>query len=214
MPASLRWMCILLIFALLAVVPFFHFRSVYAHSKRFREVEPGHLYRSGQLTAEGFADVVAENHIRLVLNVQEDFQDPDVCLSYLDRDTIKESALCEKLGVRYVCIPTDLVPDRNNPAAHPSGIDKFLELMDDPANHPVLLHCKAGLHRTGVFTAIYRMEYNGWTKQDALDEVRALGFGDLWCTPENDYIRQYVLKFTPGRRREAPARQTARTTEE
>jgi len=211
MSAWLRWTFILLIFTLLVVVPFVHFRSVYAHSKRFREVDPGHLYRSGQLTAEGMTDVIAENHIRLVLNVQEDVQDPDCYLSYVDRRTIKESVLCDKLGVRYVCIPTDLVFDLTHPDHRPAGIDNFLKLMDDPANHPVLLHCKAGLHRTGIFAAVYRMEYNGWSKHEALEEVRALGFGELVCTPDNEYIREYILTFAPGRRKQGDAAAVAQT---
>jgi protein-tyrosine phosphatase len=44
--------------------------------------------------------------------------------------------------------------------------------MDDPAYHPVLIHCSHGCGRTGVFTAIYRMEYQGWSNRDALNEAR------------------------------------------
>lgn len=205
MPVWLRWFAILLIFTLLAAVPFVHFRSVYAHGKRFHEVDPGHLYRCGQLTAEGFADLISENRIRTIVNVQEDFLDPDVCLNYFDRTTVKESELCRRIGVKYISLPTDLVPKRVTQDDRPIGIDRFLEIMDDPANHPVLLHCKAGLHRTGIFTAVYRMEYNGWSKQEALEELRAIGFGELVCTPDNDYIREYVLNFTPGRRKQATA---------
>jgi len=209
MPAYLRWLFILLIFALLAVIPLIHFRSVYAHGKRFHEVDPGRLCRCGQLTAEGFADFVREHHIRTIVNVQEDAQDPDVAQSFTDHSTVKESELCAKLGVRYVCIPTDLLPKRADPKLRPNGIDSFLDIMDDPKNQPVLLHCKAGLHRTGIFSAVYRMEYNGWSKQAALEEVRTLGFGELVCTPDNDYIREYILTFQPGRRKQAPAGATA-----
>ena len=34
--------------------------------------------------------------------------------------------------------------------------------MDDPDSYPVLIHCNAGLNRTGVMVAVYRMEYQGW----------------------------------------------------
>ena len=70
--------------------------------------------------------------------------------------------------------------------------------MDDPANHPVLLHCRAGLHRTGVLAAVYRMEYQGWTPAQAIDELKAYGFGEFPCSSANDYITQYVLTFRRG----------------
>ena len=88
----------------------------------------------------------------------------------------------------------------------PKVIDEYLAILDDPTNYPILIHCKAGLHRTGVFAAVYRMEYNGWSKQAALQEIRDLGFGELACTPDNDYIREYILSFTPGRRQNSDQR--------
>ena len=48
MSAWLRWMLGVLMALSIFVVPFVHYRSVYSHGKRFREVAPGRLYRSGQ----------------------------------------------------------------------------------------------------------------------------------------------------------------------
>jgi protein-tyrosine phosphatase len=72
--------------------------------------------------------------------------------------------------------------------------------MDDPANYPVLIHCKAGLHRTGCLVAVYRMEYEGWSPTEAIAEMKDLGFGDAACTSANDYIQQYVLTYQPRNR--------------
>ena len=69
--------------------------------------------------------------------------------------------------------------------------------MDDPESHPVLLHCRAGLHRTGVLVATYRQEFDGWGPFAALQELKEHGFGDKAATAANDYIRQYVLNFRP-----------------
>ncbi len=71
--------------------------------------------------------------------------------------------------------------------------------MDDEASYPVLIHCRAGLHRTGVLSAVYRMEYQGWSPLEAFEELRAHGFGTFACTAANEYVRQYVLTY---RRRE------------
>jgi tyrosine-protein phosphatase SIW14 len=59
------------------------------------------------------------------------------------------------------------------------GVRKFLEIMDNPAHYPVLIHCFAGIHRTGAFSAIYRMEYDHWTNQQAIAELRNNGYKNL-----------------------------------
>src|SRR5262249_58419454 len=130
---------------------------------------------------------------RPIVTLQDDFPDPDVSLSFLARDTVKESELCARLGVRYVCIRPDLVSRRAVGTERPEAIDEFLALMDDPATYPVLIHCKAGLHRTGILAAVYRMEYQGWTPAEAYRELKAHGFGTFACTAANDYVAQYVL---------------------
>jgi tyrosine-protein phosphatase SIW14 len=190
---------------------YFYFRSVYNHEKRLRVVEPGRLYRCGQLTADGFRDAVRAYGIKTIINVQDDVPEPVIWKNYLDRRTLKEPAVCKELGVRYVWIAPDLVPPPAAQAgARPVAIDQFRDVMDDPANHPVLIHCKAGLHRTGVLCAIYRMEYQGWPRQAALRELRAHGFGDWACTDDNDYVDQYVLRYQ--RRPARPSRLAGATS--
>lgn len=196
-----RWTLIALIAVPIGIGPILHFRMVYAHAKRLRVVEPGRLYRSGQLTAEGFEDAVRRFGIRTVINVQDDFPDPDLRLHFWTRRTIKESALCDHVGARYACIGPDLISRRRIPIERPEAIDKFLALMDRPEVYPVLLHCKAGLHRTGCLAAVYRMEYQGWTRGEAYRELKAHGFGDSACTAANDYVKQYVLTYRPGLRK-------------
>jgi hypothetical protein len=80
---------------------------------------------------------------------------------------------------------------------HPRVIDEFLRVCDDPASYPILLHCKAGLHRTGLLTAIYRIEYELWNTADALRELRANGFGDSAATSANDYVYAFLAVYQP-----------------
>lgn len=42
---------------------------------------------------------------------------------------------------------------------------------------PVLMHCKHGRDRTGLFAAMYRTVVEGWSKEDALKEMTDGGFG-------------------------------------
>lgn len=182
---------------LFVVWPYTYFRYVYEEKKRFREVIPGQVYRSGQMTAEGFREVVERHHIRTIINVQDDVPDPDVRLSFWSKETIKESDLCKELGVEYRNVAPDLVSRFSVPDRHPEAIDQLLEILDRQESYPVLIHCKAGLHRTGCLVAVYRMEYQGWSNGAAYREMKAHGFGDSACTAANDYVNQYVLTYRP-----------------
>jgi hypothetical protein len=194
----MRWLFGLLIGLMLTVVPFYYYRWGYTHSKRLRPVVEGKVYRSGQMTAPGFAEAVDRFHFHTIINLQDDVPDPDIALGYFTRETIKESEMCRQLGVRYVFLGPDLISRKRLPHDRPPAIDRFLALMDDPETYPVLLHCRAGLHRTGVMVAVYRMEYQGWSHEDAYMEMKANGFADWPCTTANDYIAQYVDTFQRG----------------
>ncbi len=152
------------------------------------------------MTADGFADAVERYHIRTILNVQDEYPDPDLDVSFWGRRTIKESELCRQLGVRYVHLAPTLISRRLIPEQRPPAIDEMLALLDNESNYPVLIHCHAGLHRTGILTAVYRMEYQGWSADEAYREMKAQGFGPWVCTCANDYVTQYVLSYRRGLR--------------
>src|SRR5262249_53933597 len=163
MAASLRWTLGFLLLIAVTASPAIFYRWTYTHEKRLREVTPGRFYRSGEMTAPGFREAIADLRIRTIINLQDEYPDPDLPEGYFYGGTVKESALCRQMGVRSQYIPPDLIAHRLTPIMRPLAIDRFLKVLDDPASYPVLIHCRAGLHRTGVMTAVYRMEYCGWT---------------------------------------------------
>jgi hypothetical protein len=197
-PVPLRWIFGLAIAALITVIPIGHYRWSYTHAKRLREVAPGKLYRSGAMTADGFAEAIARYHFRLIINLQDELPNPELSQSYFGWKKVREKEFCESLGVRYVFLPPDILSRRKVPQERPRAIDQFLELLANPTNYPILIHCRAGLHRTGVMTAVYRMEYDGWTPAEALRELKANGFGEFPATSANDYIVQYLLTYRRG----------------
>ena len=75
--------------------------------------------------------------------------------------------------------------------------------MDEKENYPVLVHCFAGAHRTGAYVAVYRMEYDGWSNEKAIAELRTCGYstidGDL---DVNEFLSTYRPQHV---HREAPA---------
>jgi hypothetical protein len=197
-----------LIGAVTLAIPGAYYRNAYAHAKRLRVVTPGRFYRSGQMTADGFREAVRRFDLKTVINLQEEeeFKDPFMPVAWLGKPSILESELCKSLGVKYVSIDGGkLVPPDAPPGSRPKAIDDFLRVLDDPSSYPVLIHCKAGLHRTGLMTAIYRMEYENWSTAAAVREMRANGFGDFSCTTDNVYLVQFVRDYRKGVRATASA---------
>jgi tyrosine-protein phosphatase SIW14 len=199
MPGFFRWSGGLLVSVMLIVIPWVYFRWDYTHAKRLRIVRPGVLYRSGELTADGFREAVDRHQIRTIINLQDEYPDPELFQSYFSTKRVKESDLCRSLGVEYIYIPPDLLSRRELATRGPKAIDRFLDVMDDKANWPVLIHCRAGLHRTGILTSVYRMEYEGWPKSKVVEELKSNGFGEWPCTSSNEYIDQYIVRYQPRR---------------
>ena len=66
--------------------------------------------------------------------------------------------------------------------------------MADPANYPVLIHCFAGVHRTGAYCAIYRMEHDHWSNEKAIAELKSCGYVNL---DEEWDILGYLEQYRP-----------------
>ncbi|MDY3553766.1 tyrosine-protein phosphatase [Gemmata sp. JC717] len=194
---GLRWVLGCVAAALVLGAPAAAYRAQYIHAKRFREVEPGRLYRSGQMTAAGFREAVDRYGIKTVVNLQHEEPDPLLPDHWLGKGQVRESELCAQLGVRYRLLTPDILPPGNQLDWEPPAVKQWRDLLDDESNYPVLLHCKAGLHRTGRLTAIYRMEYRGWSPGEALRELRANGYGYVAASEGDEFVIQFVQNYKP-----------------
>lgn len=76
-------------------------------------------------------------------------------------------------GLQYFDIPL-----KSSTPATKEQATYFLSLVNDPANWPVYVHCKGGRHRTGAMTAIYRITHDGWTADQAFNEMKEYDFNN------------------------------------
>jgi tyrosine-protein phosphatase SIW14 len=132
----------------------------------FGTVEPERILRSAQPSPLFLTWLVRERGIRTLVNLR-------------GKTAGFESAFAARHGLRLFSF--DLSATRP-----PSDEDvrRFLEIVSDPENQPVLVHCRNGVDRTGYMLGIYRVRVQGWSAHQASREMnRYLQFEPLNGVP-------------------------------
>lgn len=70
------------------------------------------------------------------------------------------------------------LPYRTNHVDDADVLSALRAIQSAESQGPVLMHCKHGSDRTGLISAMYRVVIQGWSKEDALNEMTQGGFGD------------------------------------
>jgi protein tyrosine/serine phosphatase len=136
-----------------------------------------HYYRGGQ-PEERHYEALSRLGVKTVVDLQADSDG-------------REARLVARAGMAFVRIPLTT-------SAAPTGpqVAQFLDIVADPARQPVYVHCQGGKHRTGVMTAVYRMERDGWTADRAFEEMQQYGFGSPFLHPA---LKRFVDEYQPRR---------------
>ena len=134
------------------------------------------LCRGGQPTPEGFREL-ARRGVKTVVNLRVE----NAAHQAADR------RLAESLGMRWISMPM-----RAYWRPSDAQVLAFLDLVEDPAQQPVFIHCRKGEDRTGVLTAVYRVVEYDWEPQRAYREARSLGLSGL-----NLLMRYVILHEAP-----------------
>lgn len=139
-------------------------------------------YRGAQPDGRDYADLAALG-VKTVIDLQRD-------------GSATEQKLVEAAGMTFHRIP---MTTRQNPTK--DQLTLFMKLVNDPANQPVYVHCAGGRHRTGVMTAVYRMQHDSWNADQAFKEMKQYKFGADFLHPE---FKQFVYAYHVEPLRDAP----------
>jgi len=179
----------IVIISIVAIVLFFVGKYVYdMHiNHNFETITEGKVYKSGVIPPDEIADYVNKYHIKSIVDLRypgtADLENnPEI-----PAELTAEKEAVEKIpGVNYFNNGSDQVPQQQN-------LDTFFKIMDNPANYPVLIHCYHGVGRAEMYSALYRVEYENFSNEEARQNVRTLikwsSFDD--GTPKGEYLKAY-----------------------
>lgn len=82
----------------------------------------------------------------------------------------EEASRAKRLGIKYIHIPLGFM----GPSL--SKVAQFLNIVNDPANQPVFVHCRYGADRTGALVGVFRVIHDHWSFNQAYSEMRSHHF--------------------------------------
>ena len=160
--------------------------------KRFGEVVPGAVYRSGQISHWQFEPTVAKHRIEVVIDLNGVAPD--------DPEQRAEIAAYDRLGLENHRFPL---------SGNGTGIvDNYVAAVATlaechAAGKSVLVHCSAGTQRTGSVVAAFRVLVLGQDPREAYEELAKYGWD-----PETD---QVLLQYLNGNMRHVAERLVERS---
>jgi protein tyrosine/serine phosphatase len=143
---------------------------------RLLTVTEDQVYRSGAMPLETLQNAIRKYGIRTVIDLRKPSKEVDT-----------EHTALALMGVQHFNLPSKQVPADET-------IKAFLEIMDNRENRPVLIHCHNGVGRAVLFTAIYRMEYEGWSNENARRASRLILYKSAFSldSSKGKFLQEYV----------------------
>ena len=156
----------------------------------FETITEGKVYKSGVIPPNEIDSYVKKYHIKSIIDLRFPGTGDDVNNPEIPVELIAEKKAAAKIkGLNYFNIGSDQVPK-------PENLEAFFKVMDNKANYPVLIHCFHGVGRAEMYSAIYRIEYENWDRDEARAKTRFLtkfSSFDLG-KPKGDFLHSYLKR--------------------
>lgn len=153
----------------------------------FEAVDAGKIYRSGCLSRKGslrgFEKVREMTGLKTIINLRSEKEREKGSWYELEKNFAKSR------GINLVDIPmlTDTPPDE-------AQIKQFLSVVTNPDMLPALIHCEAGVIRTGMMIAVYKVSVLKEKNEKIFKELPMYGHGFDNRLAVKDFILNYGKK--------------------
>ena len=179
-----RRRAVTLIVTTIAVVGAVAFTLGLRNGYHLRTVQEGVLYRDGAKSLSQLTRDIETTHAKTVVSLVDPEEQADPTKPQL----AEEQSAVESHGAKLQRIEVKLGGWPNT-----EDIRRFIEIVNDKQNQPVLVHCAQGVRRTAMFVAAYQMSVLGYDKQRAKDAIVSFGHSDHTL---ND-IRRFIDGYDP-----------------
>lgn len=152
---------------------------------RLQTIAPAKLYQSAAMPPNDLLALARQLNLRTVIDLRRGDDEKEGEAIAAEREALAAA------GLRWVHLPCRQVPE-------PATCEAFLAQMRRPDAWPVLVHCQHGTGRSVLLSAIYRIEIEGWSPEDARRATR-------WATWGSSFDAQsrkgrFLLDYPPVRR--------------
>ena len=176
----------LILLALLVLAGLFIWRNHFA-TYHLATVQQGVLYRDGNRGINTFLTGLRKAKPRTIVCLIDDNELADQRKPQFAAE-FKQSP---GQGANVIRLP---IPLGGWPTS--DDIQKFLSIVTDKSNQPVLVHCAQGVRRTGMLVAAYQQSVLGYDKQQAKAAIQA--FGHKGQTLED--VKRFIDLYDPATR--------------
>lgn len=168
----------------------------YVHiNYRFETISEGKVYKSAAIPPDKLERFINANGIKTVIDLRDPGVQDDLNPAKQEEIDAEARALAQIGGVRHINIPSRQVPTA-------ATLSRFFEVLDDESAYPVLIHCHHGTGRAEIYSALYRIEYEGWNNEAARAGTRAVvelgGYRSSFADgkPKGDFLMRYKSRAT------------------
>ena len=136
------------------------------------------VFRGGRPSVQDLRDL-KKLGIKTILNLEND-----------TKAVMAETDVAKALNFNYISVPTASFfrPSDEN-------VDRILEILNNPNNYPIFIHCTHGRDRTGLMVGLYRVEADSWDPKVAYQEMIDLGFRKVLFALKGYYKERTGMKF-------------------
>lgn len=169
------------------------FTSLYVYhvhvNYRFTEITAAKVYRSGAMPSQTLTKYVTKYGIKTIIDLRvgnvSDPLNPGLASQIAEEKTTIENID----GVQHINIPSQQIPSEEN-------LKQFFKVLDKDLSYPVLIHCHHGTGRAVLYSALYRIKYEGFDNEEARKNtvfpLTLSSFDD--GTPKGEWLKSFELK--------------------